>query len=228
MLSTEENAMRLIRLKFNKVGKAKYISHLDLYRTFSRAFRRAGIPLWYTEGFNPRPYINFALPLPLGAESVNDCMDIKMEGDFPLEEIVKRLNEVLPEDLKTVSCAVMSVRDISFAEYSIVFDGEKVSLDDLKEKLSGDLRANKKVKSGRKKVEKEVDISEYVKDYSLTQQDGDIILGITLPAGSSFNISPLLLIDALFGDENEGLSNMLYVKNIRRERLLTKSLEEFK
>lgn len=47
--------MRDVRIRFAKTGKAKYISHLDLTRCFARAIFRAKIPLWFTEGFNPRP-----------------------------------------------------------------------------------------------------------------------------------------------------------------------------
>lgn len=223
--------MRLIRLRFTKVNRAKYISHLDLNRTFSRALRRANIPLWYTEGFNPHPYINFALPLPLGVESVNDAMDIKIEGDIPCDEIQARLNEVLPDDIKITACdeAVMQVKDIKNARYSLLFDGERVSLPELEKRLGGELKAMKKVKFGHKRVIKEVDITEYVKDYTLTQTEGDILLTITLPAGSSFNISPMLLLDAIFATENtEDNSNMRYVKNIRRKRLLTEDFEEFR
>ena len=51
--------MREIRIRFSKTGQAKYISHLDINRVFSRAFLRTGLNLWYTEGFNPHPYMSF-------------------------------------------------------------------------------------------------------------------------------------------------------------------------
>ncbi len=51
--------MREVRLRFSKTGRLKYISHLDINRAMSRALKRAQIPLWYTEGFNPHPYITF-------------------------------------------------------------------------------------------------------------------------------------------------------------------------
>ena len=70
--------MREVRLKFSKTGQAKYISHLDTNRVFSRAFSRAKINLWYTEGFNPRPYMSFSLPLSLGVESLCENVDIRI------------------------------------------------------------------------------------------------------------------------------------------------------
>ena len=49
-----------IRLRFSKTGRAKYIGHLDVNRVMSRALRRAGIPLWFTEGYNPHAYMRFS------------------------------------------------------------------------------------------------------------------------------------------------------------------------
>jgi radical SAM-linked protein len=59
-----------------KKGRAKYTSHLDMQRCMMRAVRRARIELWYTEGFNPHPYVTFALPLPLGVESDGEPVDM--------------------------------------------------------------------------------------------------------------------------------------------------------
>ena len=51
--------MQCVRIWFRKTGRVKYVSHLDIMRCMTRAVRRAQIPLWYTEGFNPHPYLNF-------------------------------------------------------------------------------------------------------------------------------------------------------------------------
>ena len=55
-----------VRLWFQKCGDARYISHLDLSRCMQRALKRSGLPIWYTEGFNPHAYVTFALPLSMG------------------------------------------------------------------------------------------------------------------------------------------------------------------
>ena len=62
------------RLLFEKAGDAVYLSHLDLMRVFQRAFRRADIMIWHSQGFSPRAYVSIALPLPVGSES---CCEIK-------------------------------------------------------------------------------------------------------------------------------------------------------
>ena len=68
--------MQNVRVFFEKTGMTKYISHLDLMRCMTRAIKRAAIPAWYTEGFNPHLFITFALPLTLGVESLCESMDI--------------------------------------------------------------------------------------------------------------------------------------------------------
>ena len=94
--------MREVRLRFSKTGRLKYISHLDINRAMSRALKRAGIPLWYTEGFNPHPYMSFSLPLSLGVESLCESVDLRITGEITNKEIKDRLNSVLPEDLKII------------------------------------------------------------------------------------------------------------------------------
>lgn len=92
--------MREIRLRFSKTGRAKYISHLDINRAFSRAFARANINLWFTEGFNPHPYMSFSLPLSLGVESMCENVDIRLlDDDISNEEIKIKMNSVLPEGI---------------------------------------------------------------------------------------------------------------------------------
>ena len=84
------------RALFEKTGNAVWISHLDLMRVFQRAFKRAGLPLTHTKGFNPRPSVSIALPMSVGIESCCELLDFELEGDpIPNEEILKRLNEKL-------------------------------------------------------------------------------------------------------------------------------------
>ncbi len=84
------------RLLFTKTGEAVWMSHLDLMRLFQRAFKRAGLPLTHTQGYNPRPSVSIALPLSVGVESVCELLDFDLEGEsVPCEEITARLNAAL-------------------------------------------------------------------------------------------------------------------------------------
>ena len=84
------------RLLFQKTGSAVWISHLDLMRLFQRAFKRAGLPLTHTQGFNPRPSVSIALPLSVGVESTCELLDFDLQDcDVSNDEIKARLNNAL-------------------------------------------------------------------------------------------------------------------------------------
>ncbi len=92
------------RALFEKTGNAVYISHLDLMRLFQRAFKRSGLALTHTRGFNPRPSVSIALPLSLGVSSVCELLDFTLEGEtVSNEEILTRLNGSLTEGVKVLS-----------------------------------------------------------------------------------------------------------------------------
>jgi len=91
--------MRL-RSVFSKTGEARYISHLDLQRTFERAFRRAEIPVAFSQGFNPKPRFSLASALMLGANGENEVMDVHLADSIDPEEFVSRMNNVLSEGLR--------------------------------------------------------------------------------------------------------------------------------
>ena len=113
--------MKSVRLWYKKDGLAIYTSHLDMNRCFTRAVRRAEIPLWYTEGFNPHPYMTFLMPLPLGQVGMREPLDIRIEGEITFGEIKKRLNAVMPEGLEIVDVSKPECKpnEIAAAEYEI-------------------------------------------------------------------------------------------------------------
>jgi radical SAM-linked protein len=83
------------RIYFSKTEQMRFTGHLDLILTWERTFRRAGLPLAYSEGFSPRPVLNMASPLPLGFTSTGEI------GDFWLSEVISPLefHPVLEESL---------------------------------------------------------------------------------------------------------------------------------
>ena len=91
------------RLLFEKTGTAIYISHLDLMRLFQRAFKRAGLPLTHTQGYNPRPSVSIALPLSVGVESQCELLDFDLYGEkIDNAEILSRLNQALVSGVKVL------------------------------------------------------------------------------------------------------------------------------
>ena len=92
------------RALFQKTGNAVYISHLDLMRLFQRAFKRAGLALTHTHGYNPRPSVSIALPLSVGVESYCELLDFDLDGEsVPCGEICARLNRALVDGVKVLS-----------------------------------------------------------------------------------------------------------------------------
>ena len=92
------------RALFEKTGNAIWISHLDLMRLFQRAFKRAGLPLTHTQGFNPRPSVSIALPLSVGVESYCELLDFDLDGvHVPCEQIAQRLNDALVDGIRVIS-----------------------------------------------------------------------------------------------------------------------------
>ena len=91
------------RLLFEKKGNAVWISHLDLMRVFQRAFKRSGLPLTHTQGFNPRPSVSIALPLSVGVESVCELLDFDLDGaTVSNADILSRLNMALVEGIRVL------------------------------------------------------------------------------------------------------------------------------
>ena len=216
-----------IRLWLSKQGRIKYVSHLDMFRTMQRAVRRAEIPLWYTEGFNPHPYISFLLALSLGVEGKAEPVDMRIVGDMPPEEIRERLNAVFPEGLVCEAAAppVHKPAEIAFAEYEASIDKTDVTADELRRALaSGALTVEKSGKQGGKKVMKTVNVSEHIKSCDIAEDDAHIYVTVILPAGSTFNLNPLQLLEAVSGY----LGKTVTAERAVRARLLRGDLSEFR
>lgn len=221
--------MREVRLRFSKTGQAKYISHLDTNRVFSRAFARAKINLWYTQGFNPRPYMSFSLPLSLGVESYCENVDIRIIDDLTDEEIKARVNDALPLGIRIIDVYddFMDCHDIVYSDYVYKFEfkDNELALEKIKAVLESDaIMAQKKAKQGKRRVLKETDIKQFIVKYNISIRDDNIILNIRLLAGPDKNLNPTFLFDTIIR-----LIDMDYEwKSIGRINLLTKDFKEYK
>ena len=111
-----------LRLFISKKGRIKFVSHLDMFRMMQRAVRRAEIPLWYTEGFNPHPHLVFGLSLPLGVEALREPLDIRLNDDeYPIERVLQQLNEVMVPGMTFIDIKepVYKPTEIFKGEYSV-------------------------------------------------------------------------------------------------------------
>jgi len=195
--------MQDLRIWFEKRGRAKYISHLDLMRAMSRAVRRAALPLWYTEGFHPHPYLSFPLPLPLGQEGLREAMDLRLTEE--MGEIARRLNAVLPEGLRVLETALpwAGAGEIKAADYEIRLpcDDPGAWAEHARGLLAGGgLTAKKLGKQGHRKVEKEIALAPLILRCDIAAGDAGVLMLCVLAAGSEVNLNPALLVEALGGE----------------------------
>ena len=191
--------MKNVRIWFEKKGTCRFISHLDLTRNMTRAIRLARLPVWYTEGFNPRVYMTFAMPLSLGVCGERECMDIRLMEDMAFEEIAARLKERLPEDLPVICVAepVYKIEEIAFARYELLFETEDSAI--FEEKLRRFLsREEIFVIKHTKKGDKEIDIRPDFVEAELTCTDRNhLLVSVLLPCSTSGSVNPALLLEAL-------------------------------
>lgn len=185
---------RTVRVRFSKTGRAKFISHLDLNRTMTRALRRAALPIWYTEGFNKHPYVTFAAPLSLGYEGLSEYMDVRLVEDIPMEEVKARLDAVMPEGLhvEEAALAVCKPADLAAAVWQITANCTEEELTAFLAQPS--ITAEKRTK---KKTMKTVELKPLLQDVQVQATNGGVVLTLTLPCSSSDTVNPALIGTAL-------------------------------
>ena len=194
--------MKNVRVWFKKDDQCRYISHLDLNRVMIRAIQKSRLPVWHTEGFNVHPYITFALPLSLGFRGERESMDMRiLDDNLKLDVIKDELNKCLPNGLSVfdVTEPKMKPGAIASAKFKMRLSCDEYSVEELYTKLqemlsSDEILVDKKTKKGIKKI----DIKEYFKDAKHYDTENDVVIRVTLPAGSTTNINPTLLVKAFF------------------------------
>lgn len=192
------------RVFFSKMDRAKYISHLDLNHCVQRAMRRSRLPIWQTEGYNPHTYVAFMLPLSLGQEGVCEAMDFRLTEDVAPEEVMQKLNDSLPPDIRVISVTAPNYKntDIASAEYRIESDVDIEKFRAFTEREQ--ILTEKKTKKGVSTV----DLKPLISELSITEQS----ITIRLPAGNDFNINPSLLFEAYQTATGETITRMRIVR----------------
>lgn len=188
-----------LRVKFFKKGRLQYISHLDLVRTMMKIIVRSKLPLWYTEGFNPKPKITFAAPLSIGTESMCEFMDIRLTEKIPAEEAMRRLNLNMTAEMQATEAYYPEnkLTDLRWLAYTI-----EINTADADENLasfcsdilaSKELPILKKTKSG----EAVVDIKPLIRSADASFKGGKIVLNCILSADPSAFLNPEYVIKLL-------------------------------
>jgi radical SAM-linked protein len=235
---------QLIRVKYSKDEPIRYISHLNLVQVFTRALRRANIPVVISYGFNPRFRISFGPPLPLGISSSSEYLDIRLKERIKTEDLVGRLNRVLPEGLKILEAKIIPssadslAKVIDRASYLINLKsrGSLLNLDDdngesklkeLAKEIDKDIKIFLRleeimVEKSTKKGVKRIDIKPSILDMSVKKiQHQFLELNLRLNIGQEGNLNPQYVIKAWLSH----FGNNFDIKKICRYGLYIKGKE---
>lgn len=237
---------QLVRVKYCKDGPIKYISHLNLAQVFTRALRRANIPVVISGGFNPRFRISFGPPLPLGISSTSEYLDIRLKEEVKVEELIERLNLILPQGLKILKAKIIPssadslVKIIDRASYIITLKikiKEKLLDSAVKNQENGLKELEQEIEKNNKRflnldeitVEKQtkngikmVDIRPSILDISVKKFKKQILkLGLEIKIGQQGNLNPRYVIRAWISNSD----NNFDIQQICRDGLYIKCKE---
>lgn len=211
--------MKELRMIFSKKGPAAFISHLDLTRLFTRMLIRAKIPVWYTQGFNPHPYISFPVPLPLGFCGEREILNFSVSEDIDCSEAMAALNCVTPSGISIIDVYEPhdKATEIVFCRYLLSFESDVLSK--ANQFFSQDsIEVTKKTK----RSETRINAVGYIKQVNAKNIDDKTYIEIILPINSEDSINPNLLTGA-FCD----FSGTICLPQITRIEMLKSDLSSF-
>lgn len=189
------------RLLFTKTGDAVWMSHLDLMRLFQRSFKRAGLPLTHTQGYNPRPSVSIALPMSVAVESQCELLDFELEGEcVACDEITSRLNDALVPGVRVLQTyeSGRKIKEIALLdclltlEYDNGINSDGVQI--IRELFS---RQSLTVEKKGKKGPVEQDIIPMIRSISLKQEDENTLCIQARVCCQNPSLNPLLISAAV-------------------------------
>lgn len=188
-----------LRIKFKKVGNLQYISHLDLVRTMHKIVVRTKLPVWYTEGFNPKPKMVFAAPLSTGTESLVEFMDLRLDVEVPLQKAIEAFNSNMTDEMQVLDAyyPTSKLTELKWLAYTITVYSDSLSAataDECNSALSESvIIVDKKTKSGVC----EVDIKPMIKSAQTSFEDGALRIDCILSADSASFLNPEYIVKYL-------------------------------
>lgn len=201
-----------LRMAFKKTGMIKFISHLDTIRVFNRAIQRTGVPILWSEGFNPHQKLSIAQPLSVGMESEFEVMGLEVEDGSDPEAIKNTLNEALPKGMEIIEATAdfdpTSVFErIAKTQYRFFFPSAYYDgVDELK-KLAEKAMAKEEIlvrrrkKKGKKRIIVEEDIKDGIFSLDWKEEEKGTSLYAVLRAGGNGNLRPDRFLAGLFEEQ---------------------------
>ena len=211
----------MLRLLFEKTGNAVWISHLDLMRLFQRAFKRAGLPLTHTQGFNPRASVSIALPLSVGVESSCELLDFELDGTaVPCDEICARLNEALVSGVRVLQVydTGRKIRELSLLHCTVTLEYDNNVPDNGEEALRALFRREQVIvpKKGKNGVQDQ-DIIPMIQEIEIIRAGEQEIILDAVVCCQNPTLNPMQLVNAI----------SMYLPNLKPDFAKCKRLEIF-
>ena len=191
--------MDKLRLVYEQTRRAIWMSHLDTMRTLQRAIKRAGIPIRYSEGFNPHELISILLPLSVGTASLCQIADIRVREDVDIAALPAQLTAVMPEGIRIIEAyePQRKVSELKWLDVKGIFEYDErdktAMAAALEEFFARDaIVITKKAKRGMG----ESDIRPAIKTIGFTVDDAGVIVEATISAQEP-TLNPELLAESL-------------------------------
>ena len=134
---TSEKQRIYARIEYEKVGRSRFLGHMDVATAFDRALRRAELPVAYSKGFHPRAKLTFVRPLPVGVAGLHELCGVDLEEHIDSAAVGKRLHKQLPCGLNLLGAQVLPRQkrspfaDLNQVDYAIDIDSDEVGADEL-------------------------------------------------------------------------------------------------
>lgn len=211
----------IVRLKYSKTSEGRFMSHLDLLRTMERVFRRAKLPLAFSQGFNPHPKISFGSALAVGVTSEGEYMDVELSKELSLDFIKESLDAVMPSALKVLEIKNIESRKqclmaaINAARYRVEIPLlQLITQGEIDKALTEarDVPTYHVERRGKKGLRK-IDIKEGITSLTGEVVDNKLVLMMELHTGSKGNVKPEEVVQMI-----KELCNFLLDDNIRIHR----------
>lgn len=220
--------MSKLRLLFVKEAQASYISHLDLMRTFQRAFPRTELEIKHTQGYHPHPILSIVLPLPVGQQSDCELLDFEVTQDSDGRGIAEKLNTGMPCGIRVLDCygAVRPIRELALLEADLEMEYDDGVPDGALEKLEELFRRPSLLIEKRTKHKDlaEVDIAPMIRSITL-HREGDSIRATVVVMAQNPGLNPQLLEKAIVRHMPELAPSFM---RVRRRRILDENGEDFR
>jgi len=195
----------LLRIKYAKTANGRFLSHLDLLRTMERAFRRAGLPLAFSEGYNPHPRISYASALAVGVTSEGEYLDVELREEVPLALIRQRLDSAMPPAVKVLAVKRLAGKGesltalVNMARYSVITKPpQPISAQEVRQAVARTLSepAFWVVREG-KKGKRRVEIKQGVFSLRAEPRGELLVMEMDVRTGSEGNVKPEEVVDML-------------------------------